>query len=142
MYTVTDNCSAEDIYAIDKLCFPNEYWSIDTISRDIKSAIYLVCKCGMETIGYASASCVLDEAELTRIAVKASYRRKGIATLLINKLISTLRDKGCTVLMLEVRSRNDSALNLYDSLGFKAYACRKSYYHNPDDDAVLMSVKI
>jgi hypothetical protein len=44
--------------------------------------------------------------------------------------------------MLEVRETNQSARNLYESLQFQAYATRKSYYTNPTEDAILMTLEL
>ncbi len=39
---------------------------------------------------------------------------------------------------LEVREGNTAARNLYESYGFMQEAVRKSYYHNPTEDALIM----
>ena len=39
---------------------------------------------------------------------------------------------------LEVREGNTAARNLYESYGFIQETVRKSYYHNPTEDALIM----
>lgn len=90
------------------------------------------------TIGFIEASFVLDEININSIAVDAEYRKLGIASMLIaslEKIISGSAEK----LMLEVRSRNIPALNLYRKLGFSEDGKRKNFYSHPPDDAVLMT---
>lgn len=90
------------------------------------------------TIGFIEASFVLDEININSIAVDAKYRKLGIASMLIaslEKFFSGSAEK----LMLEVRSRNIPALNLYRKLGFSEDGKRKNFYSHPPDDAVLMT---
>ncbi len=140
MYTIKAPDSAKEIFALEKECFPNDYWSYELIKKDLSS--YFICKYKDEFAGYVCFSCVIDEAEITRIAVRTSYRREGIATKLIEFLKSYLSEKGCKTILLEVRASNLPAKSLYNKLGFVTYSVRKNYYHNPDEDAVLMSVKL
>ena len=142
MYIVTDDCNPQEIFALEKECFPNEFWSLELIEKDMAHSSYFVAKCDDETIGYICVSYVLDEAELTRIAVKNSHRRCGIAKLLIQSAKEYLLHNNCRTFMLEVRSSNLSARALYQKMGFDTYAIRKNYYHNPNEDAILMSVKL
>ncbi len=148
MYTIKNVSQkteyAEEIYNIEKECFPDEFWSFELIQKDIKNpdSIYILCCDGNKTAGYANVSTVLDEAELNRIAVKHSYRRKGAARLIIRQIAGLLRESGYTKLMLEVRSQNIGAVSLYNSCGFSADGIRKNYYQNPCDDAILMSLNI
>ena len=39
---------------------------------------------------------------------------------------------------LEVRESNYSAINLYESVGFKIYGKRKNYYADNHEDAYIM----
>ena len=140
MYTINTPDSAEEIFNLEKECFPHDYWSYELIKKDLSS--YFVCKYKDEFAGYVCFSCVIDEAEITRIAVRPSYRREGIATELIEFLKEYLSKKGCKTILLEVRASNIAAKSLYNKLGFVTYAVRKNYYHSPDEDAVLMSAKL
>lgn len=139
-----DVSHADAIYELDCECFPNDNWSHKLIYSELSvgKSCYLVCMDDNKLIGYLNASYILDEAELNRIAVKPNYRRKGIAKGLIGKLIDCLKTRNCTLLMLEVRSKNTDVVSLYDSLGFKKDTIRKNYYQNPTDDAVLMSLNL
>lgn len=135
---------ADKIYSIEKECFPDEFWSFELIKNDIKNngSIYILCYLDNQIVGYTTVSTVLDEAELNRIAIKHSYRRKGAASFLIQETINILKQSGCSKLMLEVRSLNESAVSLYKLCGFSVDGIRKNYYQNPCDDAILMSLNI
>ncbi len=51
--------------------------------------------------------------------VDKRYRKKGLATSLINKFIKILKGKGIKKCKLGVNIKNKTALNLYKKLGFK-----------------------
>ena len=45
---------------------------------------------------------------------------------------------GSQSLTLEVRASNASARSLYEKLGFEQIGCRKNYYRNPKEDALIL----
>jgi aminoglycoside 3-N-acetyltransferase I len=51
------------------------------------------------------------------LAVDENYRRRGIATGLINKLREIAREKGAWVIYVQADHGDDSAIKLYESLG-------------------------
>lgn len=57
------------------------------------------------------------------------------------ELIKVAFDRGITSLTLEVRSSNEAALRLYESLGFIREGIRKDFYSKPKEDAVIMWLK-
>ena len=58
------------------------------------------------------------------LAVSAQYRRKGIATALINKLRTIAVERGAYVIIVQSDNDNEPAISLYDSLG-----SREVVYH-------------
>ena len=56
----------------------------------------------------------------------------------MNFMISNLRTMKVKKVFLEVRSKNTSAIRLYENYGFKKIGIRREYYNNPTDDALLM----
>ena len=86
-----------------------------------------------KTAGYLIYADPTDEAELHRIAVCPEYRRRGLA----RKLMDELLRRAATV-FLEVRAGNEAAIGLYTHSGFQEIDRRKNYYHDPEEDAVVM----
>ncbi|MDC0947779.1 GNAT family N-acetyltransferase [Gammaproteobacteria bacterium] len=80
--------------------------------------------------------------ELIELWVDPDHRRNGLAQSLIEALSTTMLDEGAAIIELEVRSKNRAALALYRSLGFSADGLRPRYYRDPNDDALLMSLKL
>ena len=91
-----------------------------------------------EASGYAIISCTPFDADLERIAVMPKYRKKGYASLLMEKIFQQVKEEKLESIMLEVRRSNEGAINLYKNKGFESIAERKDYYKNPVEDAIIM----
>jgi ribosomal-protein-alanine N-acetyltransferase len=92
--------------------------------------------------GFAVAVVLPPEAELETIAVAAEVQRRGLAQRLLAALATELRSAQVTAVILEVRASNVPALALYLSLGFEETGRRPRYYADPQEDAVLMSLRL
>lgn len=103
-----------------------------------KCARYLVAEANGEIVAYAGAWMVLDECHITNIAVRRDMRGKGYGRLITQKLIQYASNLGASYVTLEVRRTNYTAQSLYKSLGFVQVGCRKRYYEDNGEDAILM----
>jgi ribosomal-protein-alanine N-acetyltransferase len=89
-------------------------------------------------VGYLIISRYVDAWHVMNLAIAESHRRRGIATLLMERLFELTagdRRRGYT---LEVRVSNQAAIKLYESLGFKARGVRRGYYTDNREDALVM----
>lgn len=118
-------------------------WSMKSFLDELKNpqSIFKVAEVDEKIIGYVVFRIVLDEAELLSIAVKPSFRNRGIAKALLSATINELKDK-VKACYLEVRVSNQPAINLYKKLGFKVCGVRKNYYIIPEEDALLMKLEL
>jgi len=91
---------------------------------------------GSKLLAFLIAHRVIKDWELENIVVKETARRLGIATRLLNELVAHARSVQGNVIRLEVRKSNRRARGLYRKLGFQETGLRKSYYTNPEEDAV------
>ena len=107
----------------------------ETLQYDYNNA--LVREAGDAVTGYAVYSVIADTAELLRIAVDPEHRGQGIASSIMEEMLGKLDDSSADRIMLEVRSKNEGAIALYEKFGFKNIAKRKNYYSNPVDDALI-----
>lgn len=78
-----------------------------------------------------SRSVAAGEVEILNVAVDPSFRRRGIATALINSITAP-------GVFLEVRESNDIAIAAYGKLGFTEIGRRKDYYDDPVENAIVM----
>ncbi len=88
--------------------------------------------------GYCGIYLAADEGEITNVAVAPEYRRRNMAQSLLRTVMAQARQKGARRIFLEVRSRNDPAICLYQKHGFIVIGTRKNYYQYPQDDALVM----
>jgi ribosomal-protein-alanine N-acetyltransferase len=81
-------------------------------------------------------------AELESVAVAESSRRSGIGAHLCREIIDWCRAHGAAEIVLEVRATSTPAIALYTSLGFTLAGRRARYYHEPEDDALIMRLPL
>ena len=97
---------------------------------------------GQRLSGVAIASHVAGVCELEAVVVAPGARRQGLGSLLVQEAADWGRTLGAERLQLEVRASNEGALRLYILLGFSLDGRRVGYYHNPLEDAVLLSLQL
>lgn len=124
---------------LEQLCFADP-WSEKSIASELTSkwSYWLVAVEDDRVVGYIGSQSSIDESDVMNVAVHPDYRRKGIAENLINHLVEELKNRGSHALLLEVRASNAPAIALYEKLGFMQVGCRKNYYHNPREDALIL----
>ena len=126
---------------LEKICFSMP-WSRESLLREINnpSCHYIAAIEGGRLIAYAGLQTVLDEGYINNIATLPDFRRQGVASRLLEKLIDFGKEAELTFLTLEVRASNTAAIALYSKYGFKEVGLRRGYYEKPREDALLMTV--
>ncbi|MEE9433395.1 MAG: ribosomal protein S18-alanine N-acetyltransferase [Sphingorhabdus sp.] len=97
-----------------------------------------------QVAAFAICRWVLDEEELLMIGVARKYRRKKLASALLDHLIENAISCGRNQLFLEVRDGNE-AIEFYKQSGFSKIGRRQNYYTGKDNrksDAVTMRRQI
>lgn len=94
--------------------------------------------------GYICFRVFLDEMHILRIAVAPSWRRQGIASLVLERSLRIAAEKEAKTALLEVRQSNTGALSLYTNFGFSEIGRRKGYYPESGDgeDALVLLKQI
>ena len=92
--------------------------------------------------GYIVARESAGELHINNVAVRDQFRRRGIGSALLARIVEAARRLKVQVAFLEVRSGNVAAQALYEKTGFKAIARRPDYYSDPVEDAVVMSLTL
>ena len=97
-----------------------------------------------KVIGFIDYMITFNSSTITQIAVTSSYRRKGIATKLLNAMVESfpkdIEDKVETI-TLEVRASNLVAIKLYESFGFEKVVIKPKYYKD-FEDAIYMVMRL
>ena len=91
-----------------------------------------------ELVGFVHLSISFESVDIVNIVVNPSFRRRGIASILMENILNIYPN--CEQLFLEVRVDNLPAINLYNKLGFREINRRKNYYG--DVDALVMERNI
>ncbi|HEY0222600.1 ribosomal protein S18-alanine N-acetyltransferase [Lactovum miscens] len=130
------NALAKEIYNILSSNYEKSPWTLKQIKDDMNlpsSLYFLAYDDKKNLVGFMATVQVVDETEITNIAVSSDSQRQGIAEALLSQL-----NERQGILFLEVREGNFPARRLYQKLGFEEFNRRKSYYSNPVEDALLM----
>ena len=127
------------ISKIEKQCFKDP-WTHEMISDTFMQNNFIgyVAEDDGVVVGYIALTHCLDEAEINIIAVVDAYRRKGVATMLLNETYKALKELKVKVIFLEVRRSNEVAQSLYEKHGF-TYVGVRPYYYKGREDALIMS---
>ncbi len=127
--------------ALDKLCF-SVPWSENSFREEAENekAVYYVAEDEGAIIGYIGFWNIIDEGHITNICVHPDYRRRKIASALLEMAARTAIKNKLVLLTLEVRSSNTAAQGLYKSFGFQDVGKRRGYYREPVEDAVIMTL--
>ena len=124
---------------LERLCFA-EPWSEQALSLLLQNANLGVVALDENgtPIGYGGLLTVLDEGQITNVAVHPDRRGTGIGKAILEKLISESKSRGIREISLEVRQSNLPAKALYQSHGFIAAGVRKNFYRHPTEDGLVM----
>ena len=126
------------IYAVMVDVYPFSPWTLEQIQADLSQdqTWYALAYDGTEVIGFLAIQENFFEAEVLQIAVKKAYQGQGVASALFATLPT---DKE---IFLEVRKSNQRAQAFYKKEKMGVIAERKSYYHSPVEDAIIMKREI
>ena len=90
--------------------------------------------------GYGGFWIMSGEAHITSIAVRETYRRRGLGELLFINLLKEAIRLGVQEVTLEVRVSNIIAQNLYLKYSFATKGVRRNYYLDNREDALVMTL--
>ncbi|MBQ4528762.1 MAG: ribosomal protein S18-alanine N-acetyltransferase [Clostridia bacterium] len=128
---------------LDKQCFTLS-WSRALFESELNSSntFYIVAICEEKIVGYCGIQAVAGEGSITNVCVLHGYRNKGIASSLLEKIISYGKETNLEFITLEVRESNINAIKLYEKFGFEKVGARKNYYSDNKETAILMTKQL
>jgi tRNA threonylcarbamoyl adenosine modification protein YeaZ/ribosomal-protein-alanine acetyltransferase len=134
----------DDIAAVEALqrtafaeAWGAEAFEGDLANRDV-ARVYVMRAPWGEIVAYCACWLVVDELHINSLAVAGSWRRRGVATRLLEAVSREARARGATSATLEVRESNQAARALYERLGFRVEGVRRDYYQAPREDAIIL----
>lgn len=129
----------DQVMEIEKKSF-SDPWNKSFFSQDIdnQSALPLVAKADDKIIGYVCLWKILDEIQISNIAVCPERRRRGIGEEMMQRILKMTKEQDYRRISLDVRISNKAAINLYQKFGFREAGRRKNYYRHPQEDALIL----
>ncbi len=125
--------------ALEAECFSHP-WSSESLELLCsESAVgFAVLDENDRVLAYAGMLTVLDEGQITNVAVLSEARRRGYASAVLSALLEFGATNGISSFSLEVRRGNLAAISLYEKHGFAVVGERKRFYADPVEDALVM----
>ncbi|MFC2947546.1 ribosomal protein S18-alanine N-acetyltransferase [Virgibacillus sediminis] len=134
----------EAVMEVERASFSTP-WTTDIFYQELidnRHAHYFVIEINQKIVGYAGIWVVLDDAQITNIAIHPEYRGKKMGQKLFQYLLQQTAMMGVTRLSLEVRKSNLPAQRLYRKFGLVPGGVRKNYYTDNQEDAIVMWVNL
>ena len=125
----------DHVYEIEVLSFRQAYpksllWQL---LKD-KTAICLILESNQQVIGFAIGLLrSRKKGHIISIAIKPPYRKANYGSLLLEHLISELKEHTVSQIALEVRVSNEIALKLYKKFNFQVKEVKRRYYSDGED---------
>lgn len=127
---------------LESLCFPAP-WSENALKMLLgQEGSGIVCRENGRVVAYGGVFWGCDEGQITNVAVRPEFRRRGYGEAILSGLLSLAKERGCAEVSLEVRVSNEGAIALYRKAGFETVGIRKHFYTRPNEDAMVMVLRL
>ena len=126
-----------DVIAIERRAFPAP-WSLAMFVLELSkpTSISIGALVDGELAGYLICSRYHTVWHLMNVAVDLDRRRLGVASRMLEHLLEIIGQNESYT--LEVRFSNVEAIAMYESFGFRSAVMRRRYYHDNNEDALIM----
>ncbi len=120
--------------SLERTLFPDYPWSQAQFKEEIAgigtSRQFCLAISEGSVVGYAGIMVVAPgvPADLLTIAVLPDFRGQGIAQSMLVKLESWAKEVGATEVILEVDTKNEAAIRLYELVSYEKISTRANYY--------------
>ena len=117
-------------------------WTEEDFLRCLRqrNCIGMVAEQGERVVGFMIYELHKNKLHILNFAVHPRFRRFGVGTQMVAKLISKLSSHRRTRITLEVRETNLSAQLFFRCQGFKAVRVLRAFYEDSGEDAFLMQI--
>ncbi len=130
------------ILALEQQAPAAAHWTREQYNQLASSGVVLVAEEAGQLCGFVCAQAVAGEWEIENVVVAAGFLRRGIANELMRALIQRAKTEAASAILLEVRESNVAARRLYEKHGFREVGCRRAYYKDPAEDAILYTLRL
>ena len=130
----------DTVEEIERASYPTP-WSRSMFAAELRKPSAIALGAYLEEgelVGYAFVSRYVDAWHVMNVAVSPAFRRRGIASTLLQRLFEVTASDPRRGYTLEVRVSNAEAIRLYERLGFESRGIRRGYYTDNREDALIM----
>ncbi len=127
-----------DVHAIE--CSSQEHpWTVAQFEAELDNPVAAIDVYFVDqaVAGFICSWLIAGELQIQNIATAASWRRRGVAGRLLERVLERSFSTGLQSAWLEVRASNQSAVALYRRYGFAEHDRRPNYYHDGEDALVM-----
>lgn len=116
-------------------------WVEDDFIRCLRqlNCIGMVAEREDRVVGYMFYELYENRIHMLNIAVSRDYRRRDVASQMIDKLIAKLSPNRRNHIVLEVRDTNFESQIFFRDIGFRAIGILRSHYEHTEDDSYQMT---
>lgn len=123
--------------------FADDPWPIDWFIEGVndEEGYYYKALLGNELAGYCGMYHITSKTpnycKIATLGVKQKFRKQGIGKALLITMLNTAEGLGLRRAKLEVNTKN-SAIKLYEALGFQIEEFKEHYFEKSGGDAYIM----
>ncbi|HEY4601467.1 MAG TPA: ribosomal protein S18-alanine N-acetyltransferase [Cerasibacillus sp.] len=135
----------EAVLEIERESFPGDAWTREIYRCEIIEnhfAHYYVMLLGEVYVGFVGMWIVIDDAQITNIAISPDFRGRKLGEKLFGFAMQRAIQSRAKRLSLEVRESNIIAQRMYNKFGLIPGGIRKNYYKYKQEDAIVMWVNL
>jgi [ribosomal protein S18]-alanine N-acetyltransferase len=149
------HCEERDLVSvieINIIALPEHYsdYFFESILRELPEA-FIIAEINGKTVGYIMCKIefgfsnfrklgFVKKAHVVSVAVLPEHRGKGLGKALMLEGINGVMNRKSDEIYLEVRKSNESAIKMYQKLGFQIKSKLRTYYRD-GEDAYLMALE-
>ena len=136
----------EECFAFLEQHYDDFHWSRDVFLQRLHRGLLFVLTIQLNNENRIAAillaQCVVSDLDIEMVVVDASLRGQGVATHMMQAVLSSHQKESFNRVFLEVRASNAPAIALYKKMGFEIGRVRRGYYpatpDKPKEDALEM----
>jgi ribosomal-protein-alanine N-acetyltransferase len=118
-------------------------WTEEEFIRCLRqrNCIGMVAELNEQVVGFMIYELHRSRLHILNFSVHSQFRRQGIGSAMIEKLVSKLSYQRRSRILLEVRETNLAAQLFFRSLEFRAVSVLRDYYEDTTEDAYVMQFR-
>ena len=128
-----------EVLGIDQSGFVQRWTEDDYICcLRVRNRIGMVLEIGDKVVGFMIYELHKNKLHVVRMAVSQYFRREGIGSLMVRKLLSKLSKERRSRVSIYVRETNLAAQLFFSCHGFMAVSVERQWFKDTGEDAYLM----